>query len=185
MRVISKLHTKIYLRSLHFLIFYCSATEIISFCNFIRFIRSSKWYLHKSIRCIVSGFRNTCFKFKAYRPGTSNLRPKIRTGFLYVGCFYYSENLNWAACYPVEGFVRPSLGFRSCKSRSSPLRCGAQCKTWRGTPLNCGVVPLSCSVNRGMTSLRNIFEQNNYTNIKKTANCCSRSVSRLHDNTKL
>jgi len=26
---------------------------------------------------------------------------KIRTGCQYVGCFYYSENLNWAACGPL------------------------------------------------------------------------------------
>jgi len=28
---------------------------------------------------------------------------KIRTGFQYIGCIYYSENLNWAACGPQFG----------------------------------------------------------------------------------
>jgi len=33
---------------------------------------------------------------------------KTRTGFHYVGCFYYSENLIWAAQNPRLGRMRPA-----------------------------------------------------------------------------
>jgi len=45
---------------------------------------------------------------------------KIRTGCQYVGYFYYSENLNWAANLPKLGRKDQALVF--CKNRTIGCR---------------------------------------------------------------